>query len=91
MPGLGSRDKIENLSERRELSDAAKALLADTAFGHAYLELRQRWFGDLQNQPHAGPVQDELCARLRALDLLHVELSLMIDNFRVDARSVRNA
>jgi hypothetical protein len=88
MSALGS-NKIENLSERRELSDAAKALLADKAFGYAYLELRQRWFGELQNQPHAGPMQDELNARLRALDLLHVELALLIDNFRVDIQQQR--
>lgn len=91
MSALGSRDKIENLSERRELSAAAKALLSDKAFGHVYLELRQRWFGQLMEQPHAGVMQDELNARLRALDAIPTELGLLLDNYRVDAqRSARN-
>jgi hypothetical protein len=91
MSALGSRDKIESLSARRELSDAARVLLADKAFGHAFLELRQQWFGELMDQPHAGPKQDELAARLRALDAIPNELGLLVDNFRVDARSARNA
>ena len=85
------RDKIENLSERRELSDAAKALLADKAFGFVYLELRQRWFGQLLEQPHDSPVQRELAARLRALDAIPTELSLLLNDYRVAAqRSARN-
>ena len=92
MSALGSRDKIESLSERRELSAAAKALLADKAFGHVYLELRQRWFGQLMELPHDSPVQAELAARLRALDAIPTELGLLLDNYRVDAqRSARNA
>jgi hypothetical protein len=91
MSALGS-NKIENLSDRRELSDAAKALMADKAFAYAYFELRQRWFGELINLPGAGPKQDELSARLRALDLFHVELALLIDGFRADLQQrARNA
>jgi hypothetical protein len=91
MSALGSRDNIENLSQRRELSDAAKALLADKAFGHAYLELRQLWFGQLMDLPHDCPQQGELAARLRALDAIPNELSRILDNYRIDARSARNA
>jgi len=92
MSAFGSRDKIESLSVRRELSAAAKALLADKAFGHVFLELRQRWFGQIMDMPHAGPAQDELTARLRALDAIPTELGLLLDNYRVDAqRSQRNA
>jgi hypothetical protein len=91
MSALGSRDNIENLSQRRELSDAAKALLADKAFGHAYLELRQLWFGQIMDLPHASPMQDELAARLRALDAIPNELGRILDNYRIDARSARNA
>ena len=89
MSALGSRDKIENLSERRELSAAAKALLSDKAFGHVYLELRQRWFSQLMDEPHDGPVQAELTARLRALDAIPTELGLLLDNYRVDAQRSR--
>ena len=91
MSALGSTDKIENLSERRELSDAAKALLADKAFGHVYKQLRNQWFNELIDQPHAGVKQDELAARLRALDVIPVALGNLLVNFRLDAQQARNA
>jgi len=92
MSAFGPTGRIENLSERRELSDAAKALLADKAFGYVYLELRQRWFGQLMDEPHDGPVQAELAARLRALDAIPTELALLLTDYRADAaRAARNA
>jgi hypothetical protein len=92
MSALNSRDKVESLSERRELSAAAKALLADKAFGHVYRQLRQQWFNELIDLPHASVQQDELAARLRALDLIPVVLSNLLDNYRLDAqRAARNA
>ena len=91
MSALGQNSRIENLSERRELSAAAKALLADQAFGHVYRQLRQQWFNELLDIPHAGVRQDELAARLRALDVIPVALGNLLDNYRVDAqRSARN-
>jgi len=86
MSALGSREKIENLSERRELSAAAKALLSDKAFGHCYRQLRNQWFNELVDQPHAGVRQDELAARLRALDVIPVALGNLLDNYRLDAQ-----
>jgi len=86
MSALGSNSKIENLSERRELSAAAKALLADKAFGYVYRQLRQQWFNELVDQPHAGVRQDELAARLRALDVIPTALGNLIENYRVDAQ-----
>jgi hypothetical protein len=91
MATFGSTDKLENLSERRELSDAAKALLADKAFGHAVLSLRKRWFGELMDQAHAGVKQDEVAARLRALEGLSTELALLLTDFREAQRSQRHA
>ena len=92
MSALGSREKIENLSERRELSAAAKALLSDQAFAHVYRALRNQWFNELLDTPHAGPKQDELAARLRALDVIPVALGNLLDNYRVDAqKAARNA
>jgi hypothetical protein len=91
MSALGTSGKIENLSERRELSDAAKALLADKAFGHVYLQLRQRWFSQLLDLPHDSPVQAELAARLRALDAIPTELGALLSDYRIDAqRAARN-
>lgn len=91
MSALGTTGRIENLSERRELSDAAKALLADKAFGHVYLELRQQWFGQLMDLPHDSPAQVELAARLRALDVIPTALAKLLENYRVDAQRARNA
>jgi len=86
MSALGNREKVENLSDRRELSAAAKALLADKAFGHVYRQLRQQWFNELLDCPTAGVKQDELAARLRALDVIPVALGNLLDNYRVDAQ-----
>ena len=91
MSALGTTGRVENLSERRELSEAAKALLADKAFGFVYLQLRQRWFAQLMELPHDSPVQVELTARLRALDVIPTELALLLTDHRVAAqRSARN-
>jgi hypothetical protein len=82
MSALGGTDRVESLSQRRELSDAAKALMADKAFAHVYKALRQRWFNQFMDLPGAGPAQDELAARLRALDAIPVELGLLLDEHR---------
>jgi hypothetical protein len=91
MSALGSTDRVENLSQRRELSDAAKALLADKAFGHVYKALRQRWFNQFMDLPGAGPLQDELAARLRALDAIPVELGLLLTDYREANRRAGHA
>ena len=91
MSTLGSREKIENLSERRELSSAARALLSDQAFAHVYRALRNQWFNELLDTPHASPKQDELAARLRALDVIPIALGALLDNYRIDAqKAARN-
>ena len=92
MSALGTTGRIENLSERRELADAAKALLADKAFGFVYRQLYDQWTEELMGQPHDGPLQAELAARLRALTLIPVALASLLANYRADAqRSARNA
>jgi hypothetical protein len=93
MSALGTRESIiENLSARRELSDAAKALLADKAFGHVFRKLHEQWLTELIGQKHAGPVQDELSCRLRSLDIVLLELSALLTDYREAAkRSARNA
>jgi hypothetical protein len=91
MSALGNREKIENLSDRRELSAAARALLGDKAFGYVYRQLRNQWFNEILDCPHASVRQDELAARLRALDLIPVALGNLLDNYRVDAqKAARN-
>jgi hypothetical protein len=91
MSALNSKDKVESLSERRELSAAAKALLSDAAFGHVYKQLKQQWYNELLELPHASVRQDELAARLRALDVIPVALGNLLENYRVDAqRAARN-
>ena len=93
MSALGTRESIiENLSARRDLSDAAKALIADKAFGHCFRKLHEQWISELLSQPHPGHMQDELVSRLRGLDTILLELSALITDYRVAAaRSARNA
>ena len=86
MSALGSTGRIENLSERRDLSEAAKALLADKAFGHVYRLLYEQWLEQLMRQPHDGPEQVELAARLRALTIIPNVLAKLLENYRVDAQ-----
>jgi hypothetical protein len=86
MSALGSTDNVESLSQRRELSDAAQVLLADKAFSHALLELRKRWFGELMLLPHASPKQDELTARIRALEAFGTELAALAESYRNDLK-----
>jgi hypothetical protein len=82
---------VESLSERRELSEAAKALLADKAFGYVFRKLHEQWIKQLLQTPHASPAQDELAARLRALDIILVELGLLLTDYREAAkRSMRH-
>ena len=70
---------------------ARKALLGDKAFGHVYRQLRKQWFNEILDCPHASVRQDELAARLRALDLIPVALGNLLDNYRVDAqKAARN-
>jgi hypothetical protein len=69
---------VQSLSERRELSDAARVLLRDKAFGHAYWSIHQRWYNDLVHLPHGGPKQDELVAKLRAIEEFLKELELLL-------------
>ena len=87
MSALGTSGRLEHLSERRDLSDAAKALLADRAFGHVIGELRQQWYEELLLLPHDGPMQVELAARLRTLDLIPTVLAKLLENYRADLRS----
>ena len=92
MSALGQSGRIENLSERRELSDAAKALLADKAFGFVYRQLYDQWTEQLMGLPHDGPEQVELCASLRALTVIPVILAKLLENYRADAqKAARNA
>jgi hypothetical protein len=80
MSGFNLKDggRIESLSERRELSDAAEALLADKAFGRVYRDLYERWYAQLLDAPPGTPLQTDLVCRVRTLELMLVELGLLL-------------
>jgi hypothetical protein len=86
MSALGSTDKIESLSARRELSEAARALLADKAFGHVFRSLHEQWIVELLSTPHAGPERDELVAALKALDRILKQLGLLLTDYSEAAK-----
>ena len=74
------------------MADAARALLADKAFGFVYRQLYEQWLEQLLMLPHDGPLQTELAARLRTLDLIPTALGKLLENYRADAaRANRNA
>ena len=77
MSVLNASARIESLSERREISDAAKALLRDKAFGKIYRDLYERWYAQLLDAPPFTAQQADLVARVRTLELLVVELGLL--------------
>lgn len=86
MSAFGTDSKLENLSERRELSEAAKALMADKAFGYVFRQLQERLVAQLLLEKTAGPTQDELAARLRALDVILLELGALLTDYREAAK-----
>jgi hypothetical protein len=77
---------MSDLSEKRELSDAAKALMQDKAFQAAILSLRKRWFGELLEESGNTLRQSELCSRLRALEMLPHELGTLVNDYKVAAQ-----
>lgn len=91
MAALGSIAKVINISEQRELSDAARALLNDKAFGFVFLKLQQQYVGQILGLPHASPMQDELCVRLRLLETILAELGALLTDHREALKRQRNA
>jgi hypothetical protein len=83
--------RIDSLSERRELSDAAKALLADKAFGHAFRAIYERWYAQLLDAAPGSPQQCDLVACIRTLEHLLVELGLLLQTPRQEPLRPRNA
>jgi hypothetical protein len=79
----------DDISKKRELSEAAKLLLEDKAFLSALLSLRQRWFGELLIEPGNTLRQQELCSMLRALELLPHELGTLVNDYRIALRNAR--
>lgn len=90
MSALGTTAKVITLSEQRELSEAARALLNDKAFGHVFLTLQQRYVGQLIGLPHGSPIQEELCSRLRTLEIILAELGTLLTDHREAAKRARN-
>ena len=82
---------IESLSQRREINEAAKALIADKAFGHCWMAMRQELFAQLMAEKRAGPGQDEICAKLRAQEELFARLGKLIENYHAEQRMSRHA
>lgn len=80
---------MSDLPEKKELADAAKALMADQAFQSAVLSLRKRWFGQLLEEQGATLRQAELCSMLRALELLPHELGTLVNDYKMAVQHAR--
>jgi hypothetical protein len=79
---------MNDLSNKKELADAARDLLDNKAFAHSILELRKRLFEEL-----LGCHADELAefrAQIKALESIPTELTILMNNYKMAIRQQRN-
>lgn len=76
---------MNDLSQKRELSDQAKELLDNKAFTDAILALRKRWFAELME---ASSTEDKLALieRIKALEAIPVELQTKVNDYTMARR-----
>jgi hypothetical protein len=72
----------DDLSQKRELANAAKDLGEDPAFKQAILDLRKHWFNELMTAAHTKGERNELVAKLKALETLPAQLNVYIADYR---------
>ena len=72
----------EDLSKKKELSDAARELLEDRAFSSAVLSLRKRWFEELMASNVDG-YSLRLVAQLKALEAVPAELTVLVNDYKM--------
>jgi hypothetical protein len=79
---------MNDLSNKKELADAARDLLDNKAFAQAILELRKRLFEEL-----LGCQADQLIefrAQIKALESIPAELTILMNNYKMAIRQQRN-
>lgn len=74
-----------DLSQKKELADAARGLSEDRAFTQAILSLRKRWFDDLLAADDVAKVL-ELKAQIKALEAIPKELNVLINDYKMAAK-----
>jgi flagellar motor switch/type III secretory pathway protein FliN len=78
--------KVQDLQKKRELNDAAKDLLENKAFLQAIIELRKRWFDELMTAAETKEQRDELIAKMKALEAIPTELTVIMNNYKMGLR-----
>lgn len=76
---------MNDLSQKRELRDEAKELLATRAFTEAILSLRKRWFAELM-EAEGTEAKLALIERIKALEALPQELQTIVNDYTMAQR-----
>jgi hypothetical protein len=79
---------MNDLSQKRELHDAAKDLLDDKAFTEAILKMRKDRFSELMSETTRDKVRKlDLIAELRAIETIPQELAAIVADFKMAKRN----
>ena len=71
---------MNDLSQKRELHDEAKALLETRAFTESILGLRKRWFAELI-EAETTEQKLALIERIKALEAIPLELKVQMNDY----------
>lgn len=82
---------MNDLSQKRELHEAAKALLDDKAFTEAIKGLRKLWFDELMTAADTAERKLELVAKIKALEAIPGSLQAIMGDYAKALNRVRGA
>jgi hypothetical protein len=74
-----------NIEPKRELKDGAEELFANPAFNAAILKMRQDWHAQLM-MAKTDLDERRLVAQMRCLEMLPLELTALINDFKIAAK-----
>lgn len=77
---------MNDLSQKRELHDQARDLLAAKVFTDAVLDLRKRWFAELMDGAATTEQKLALIERIKALEAIPQALQAIINDYTMAKR-----
>jgi hypothetical protein len=73
---------MNDLSQKRELSESAGELTDSKAFQQALLDLRKHWFNELMTAADGTERKLELIAHIKALEIIPAQLKIYIADYK---------
>lgn len=73
---------MNDLSTKKEFAEAAEELLGNKAFKQAIIDLRKHWYDQILAAV-PGAARDELVAMSKALDSIPIELTRIINDYKM--------